>query len=273
MLNEKLELSRNIIDETTGIKAKVVRVSKNGFDCWGLTPQNNSPLSPIVYYNGEPIDIFTKKAEEVFQKARANLDVNVFRNKDYILEHSKVCVQRKTNESILKRSCLNLEVYLRLDLTTSMTSDGYMKATKSTEELLSQAGLAEKDVWAAALKNTYKSLIITSLEEIMGLVNDAPHLFDIVTTDNKMHGAAALAFRDVFRSYCCERGLEACLMLPSSIHELLLLDPNHAPDDPGDLAEMVRSVNDAEVSMFEQLDPVVYKYDLASNQITIVAEK
>ena len=68
-----------------------------------------------------------------------------------------------------------------------------------------------------------------------------------------------------------EQGIESVLILPSSTQELLII-PENDNVCYADFASMVDEVNRAEVDPLIQLDPVVYRYDLESDSIKIVAE-
>ena len=145
-------------------------------------------------------------------------------------------------------------------------------SVKITKDLLTLSGLTGYEVWKAAEANTMRYFEVTNMEEMMGLmgIGNVPHLFDVVTNYERMHGAVALAFPDLFKQYCLDKNLESVVLLPSSIHEILVLEDDDSLDYM-QLAEMVHSVNEAEVSLFEQLDSVTYRYDVASNEINIVA--
>lgn len=263
-MNGNLELVKSEVEKELGINTKIISCSKNGINLEGICFLNDSGCSPIIYYHGEPIGDFVNMAKEAFRQDRPKVDIEVLKDKEYVLKNCRLAIQRQTDDPILKRSCLNLELYIRLKLSATMS-------VKITKDLLTLSGLTGYEVWKAAKANTERYFDITNMEELMGLmgVGNVPHLFDVVTNYERMHGAVALAFPDLFRQYCMDRNLDSVVLLPSSIHELLLLEDDNV--DYMCLAEMVQSVNEAEVSPFEQLDPVTYRYDLATNEISIVA--
>ena len=262
MISEKLELVKKEVEQELGIKTRIVTCNKNGVDLEGICILDDSPFFPIIYYHGEPSEDFIRMAKEAFNQERPLADVEVLRDKEFVLKHSRLGIQRKTNDPILKKACLNLELYIRLTLTPVVDRRRNIATIKMTKELLTLSGLTEYEIWRAAKANTMKFFEITNMEEMMGITGDVPHLFEVVTNFDRMHGAVALAFPEIFRQYCIERNLESVVLLPSSVHEILVLEDSDI--DYMQFAEMVDAVNQAEVSIFERLDPVVYRYDLAS---------
>ncbi len=260
-----LELVKSEVEKELGIQTKLVSCNKNGIDLEGLCFLDDSQFSPVIYYHGEPTGEFVKMAKKAFQQDRPKVDIGVLRDKEFVLQNSRLGIQRQTDDPILKRSCLNLELYIRLKLSATMS-------VKITKDLLTLSGLTGYEVWKAAEANTMRYFEVTNMEEMMGLmgIGNVPHLFDVVTNYERMHGAVALAFPDLFKQYCLDKNLESVVLLPSSIHEILVLEDDDSLDYM-QLAEMVHSVNEAEVSLFEQLDSVTYRYDVASNEINIVA--
>lgn len=273
MLSEKLQLIKEEVEKELNIRTKIVSCKKNGVDCWGLTFPDGTFFAPIVYYNGESIGTFISKVKTVFKQSWPIADINVFRDKDYILKNVRLCIRRKTNDAVIKHEYLNLELYIRLDLTPIMECAEHMSSTKLTTNLLFLSGLTENEVWDAARRNSFDNLKITSLEEIMGLGSEVPHLFDIITTTDNILGAVALAYPEIFRQYCLDRKIDSLIILPSSIHEVLLLNPENVPANLHSLVEMIEAINVSEVSILEQLDAVIYEYSLLSDSISIVAER
>ena len=269
-MNETMELAKENVQKELGINTRVVQVDKNGRICWGLS-LTNSQFSPIVYYENEGIEEYTRKAEKIFGADYPSPDLRCLADKDFILNNVRMCLQRKTTNDILKRDLLNLEMYVRLDVSSIMGENATDRSTvKMTKGLLTLSGLSETEIWDAAKENTLAMLDITNLDEVFGLpVDDG--LFDILTCTDRMYGAVALAFPDTaLKSYCHAKDLKRVYILPSSIHELLLIDPAKAFDLQA-MANMVAEVNAAEVIEEEQLDPIVYAYDVISNTVSIAA--
>ena len=271
MEQKNLDFIKGELDKELGVKTKIITVTKNGVNLKGLCLKDHCGISPIIYYTGEPADVFIRQAKEIFNNARLAADTDVLKDRNYILDNVRISVQRRTESSGLKKQFLNVEAILRLDLIPAMESENTYSTVLSSD-LLALSGVTPEEAWAAAEKNTFESLEITSLEEIIGLGDDMPHMFDIITSKSRMHGAAALFFPAVFKAYCEKHKLQGCILLPSSIHELLILDPAVTPGSYSDMKAMVQQVNNTEViDNIEQLEPAVYLYELDTDEIRIVA--
>lgn len=143
---------------------------------------------------------------------------------------------------------------------------------KVSSSLLAMAGVTVEDAWKAAMSNMKSVVSIRSMADVLNMPEELfPVPFHVVTTENGMDGASALLYPEIFKSFCQQREVDACIILPSSTQELLVV-----PDDEeycyDMFAGMVNEVNSTEVDPMIQLDPVVYKYDAITNKIKIVAE-
>ena len=96
---------------------------------------------------------------------------------------------------------------------------------------------------------------------------DAP--FYVLTTSRGINGAACMLYSGVLEKFAEQRGKDI-IILPSSVHEVLLLE------DTGDidckaLTELVKCINATEVPMEDVLSENIYRYERICNRITIIA--
>ena len=262
--------------ETMGIPAEIVTTIKNGINMSGLKIIDGGSINPVIFYTGESTKDYIAKILDVLSSDHPDIDINLFRDRDFVLSHVRICVQKLSEEDIPKKQILNLEAYLRLDMPSKRT-DNTIGTVKVTKDFITLCGIDFERLWSAAEKNTLKGLRFSSLEEEMGLPSDMPHLFDIVLYKDRDNGtstfgASALLFDEIFDAYCEAHDIDACVILPSSIHEVLVLDPASIPGSYADMCDLVRSVNDAEVSPWESLTPTVFLFE-RSKGIRIVAEE
>lgn len=107
------------------------------------------------------------------------------------------------------------------------------------------------------------------LSELMDLsendVLNAPALY-ILTDETSTLGASQLYFKDKIREFALQYECDVYI-LPSSIHELLLLPVSCTDMDVESLREMVISVNATAVSDMDFLYDGVFKYILAEDRI------
>jgi len=97
--------------------------------------------------------------------------------------------------------------------------------------------------------------------EIMGFYPMAPEdeQMYVATVPNKVHGASVIAYQD-FMDKAAERAGGDFFILPSSIHEILIV-PDNGKMNLKDLEALVKKVNATQVSPADKLTDSVYHYD------------
>ncbi|MEI3283110.1 MAG: DUF5688 family protein [Enterocloster sp.] len=93
--------------------------------------------------------------------------------------------------------------------------------------------------------------------------------FYVLTNKNGINGAACILYKDTIKNFA--EGMDRnILILPSSIHEVLLL-----PDDElvsyNDLAHLVTFINQTEVPAQDRLSNQVYRYSRSEDDFSIVS--
>lgn len=91
--------------------------------------------------------------------------------------------------------------------------------------------------------------------------------FFILSTENKTKGAIA-AMNPVVMDKITEK-FGDLYVLPSSVHEVVIVPKNAYDGDVQQLVNMVKSVNDSEVAPEEQLSNNVYEYDAAEHSLKL----
>lgn len=230
-------------------KAEIVTTIKNGVELTGISLTNGNDLMVPVFYREDDWDTMSaSEIADVLEENYANLDrpaINAkdIEDEDFLRKHVQLCIQPKGNEDIVKRDYLDLEVYLRCFVT-----DEYSFKLKPEMEM---PGLFE-----CAVENTKGNLKM----DMFGVMH-------FVTSESSMFGAAYLYYTDIFKDFCKANDINGCFILPSSIHELILV-----PDDDfshkGNLDVMVRDANKVVVEPEDYLADHAYYYSVAENNIT-----
>lgn len=136
-----------------------------------------------------------------------------------------------------------------------------------------------KDALDAAqhtMKYSIRSMdeVLTGMAKSMGIEQEQPVMFSsplyVATTERDMFGAGVLAVPSFFED-AAEKLDGNFYVLPSSVHEILLLPDRFAPEHQL-LKEMVQDVNANEVDPKDRLSDNVYHYD-AKERIFELAEK
>ena len=246
-----------------------VETIKNGIIYNGFRIKtDDSLISPVIYlHEGMTAAEFFDAAEKALEEAKKiSFDPSILKNRRSILENIFPAVQRKSTApcGYLTGEVLNLETFLRLVVGEGMS-------IRVTEDLLKDAGISSDEAWTSAEENFLSCIRIRSIAEILGFsAGIALVPLYAVTMEDGLEGAACLMYPDIFRAFCLKVGAEGIVILPSSTQEVLI-----APDDGtmsyAEFASLVNFVNETEVSPEIRLDPVVYRYDLISNEIKIAA--
>ena len=136
-----------------------------------------------------------------------------------------------------------------------------MKITDVTRDHLKAWNVEEETVLQAAEENTRARVTtIRNMEEVLGI--DPPEeghspLY-VMTKESGVFGAVCITESESLHRAAEVMG-ERFFIIPSSVHELLLL-PVDDIDDSEELNRLVRHVNDTEVASHEVLTDHVYMY-------------
>lgn len=130
-------------------------------------------------------------------------------------------------------------------------------------ELLDMWGVDEEKLHEDAMEAAHdccgmRFRSIGQVFESYGDVAEDPTAFYIVTTDAP-YGAWALFYKNFMADFFSAMGCEGYYILPSSIHEMLLL-PNKS-FEPEELQKMVAEINATGVEPEDRLTDSVYYYD------------
>ena len=145
-----------------------------------------------------------------------------------------------------------------------------------TDQLLESMGVSPEQLHADALRTApeLKPVVIKGMSEVMaemmgmsaedlammGMPTDpADEQMYVATVPDKIHGAGVIAYQN-FMDQAAERAGGDFFILPSSIHELLIV-PDNGQMGLRDLEAMVREVNATQVAPEDKLTDNVYHYD------------
>lgn len=119
-------------------------------------------------------------------------------------------------------------------------------SVKLTKEHLERLGIDEQEIWEVAGRHTEEDA------QLCGL-------FGMPILSNKSHvrGAASMLFDSVIEKAKEELGLEKMILIPSSIHEVLLF-PYEDEEGLKKISSFVKEVNETEVEPEEWLSDRAY---------------
>lgn len=175
-------------------------------------------------------------------------------NKKEMLSLLMVGVQKSSNDRMVKKTLtgkfagLELYIYFAINEKLNMIV---------SEDVFAEMEINIEDAWKIAFENLHKSVTITSVTNALkecGMLDDSCEDdlgMYVVSTERMEKGAAAVFDRKV-KEFIKEKGYKKVAILPSSIHEMLLLPIDNSFDE-NELSMMVKTINSTEVEPSDQL--------------------
>ena len=259
-------------------------IKNNDLKLTGLLIRSvESNISPTIYLesffeqyqNGEDIqDILANIADtRIKHEVSDKFDVDFVR--EFVKVRDKIVprlIGREWNKNLLEErphtNIADLAVTYHISLKDEL---GDSASIPVSNQMLKEWGVSVEELHSAALKNlpVLKPATIESMSEVLaammgGSFDDdmfmpQDEVMYIISNESKTFGSASILDKKFMEGVMEAFG--TCYLLPSSVHEWILLSPT---DDCNinTLREMVMSVNSSEVSPEERLSDCVYTYSV-----------
>ena len=257
---------RNIFYEETSVK-------KNGITKEGLVIGNES-IRPtiywenIVYYGNSVEEIIDKILELSNEQKMDHLNKDLLLDWNWVKNHIVVCIQKNRNSDSVYMKFLDMIVYIRILFSYE---DSYASCIV-THNLLKIWDISISELFRTAWINTKDTFriynMVDTILQMMGAdISDDLHDeivgydFDmyILTNQIKYFGAAAILNQEFLNSVCDNLNTEEIMILPSSIHEIIITkNENYSLDE---MKDMVISVNSECLPDEDILSDHVYIYN------------
>ncbi len=249
----------------------------------------NTNVSPLIYITE---DDFCKPVEETAEKIwdlalknkRDKLDISNKLSKEYILDNLFIkVVNKKTNLQNLKRwvsfdgllnSALS-DLTAIFEVSVGNINGGYGSITL-TKEIINYLKLDEKElIRYAKIREpkliTMDKLVRSILEKqclpdfmIDEIINNQP-MPDMLILSNEegLYGAAILTHPEEIAKILDENNVQGAkfVIVPSSVHEVIVLPPEATTLDVEELNELVKKVNGSDLKPEEVLSDHVYIFN------------
>ena len=267
-------------------------VTKVNLSLEGLTIRKQGEnIAPTIYLNqyfnqfndGRTMDDIVQDILRVYENNQPENIHNVFKTEDfYDFDKMKEKIVLKVinterNLDLLEQvphldmEGLGLSVVFYVSLMTGEQSAGIL--IKNEHLKLWEKTVSELLTVAEVNTNRMHAFTIKSMNEVLSgmfgfeedLIPDEP-AFYVLTDENKTFGASQLFLKDKIREFAKQQDCDVYI-LPSSVHELLLLRADFPNLEPSYLKEMVCEVNATQVSEEEFLFDGAYKFELATDKI------
>ena len=192
-------------------------------------------------------------------------------NAENIMKNVRLGIQKSSDQNILKRrSWLSgTEEYCYLKGVS--TTRGNFRV-KMTESVIKSLGLTKPELWNAAKGNTFTdkdfccmsmiSLIadMTGMDESFLEGENIPMY--VISNRDRLYGAVQILNRKALADWAEQNHISKLVILPSSVHEVIVIPVRGCCSDLDSLSSMVREVNRAEVMPHEQLSNRAYILNL-----------
>jgi len=269
-----MELMKKEVAERTGKHVRVEKISKNnGLVLDGLVIlSEESNVSPNIYLNGyfEKFLTYGKEAvaEEIIRayernRPKALFDISIFTEREKV-PHVRVLDLAVVFMAVLKSGFDEgfgtiLIHNSHLDFWDMTADDLHELAKENMRNDFEIVSMGE------VMKGVFENLADGDLES--GVIPGPETDMYVLTAHTKLYGAVGMLHRELLNLFMQENGFEKLVILPSSVHEVLLI-----PYDDGmekiDFMEMVKEVNGTELAPEEILSDSVYVYD--GNELEIL---
>ena len=239
-------------------------ITKNGHvKMNAIAIKNSTRLSPQIYTDGilenaaSLNDAVDKICHVIDNNLNPSIDIDLITSPDFIKTHLRIGIQESSDELIVKRLVKEypgIEQYLYY---LGKADDGTSWSVKIRPDLFATLGIPETLAWELAFKHTHEAVSITSMYDLLREVYPTELLFDlsetqdiemyILTNKERLRGAASILDFDFLKSFAESKKCKSIAILPSSIHECILIPVREGTDTSG-FNEMVRDVNTTELA-------------------------
>lgn len=278
------EYTNNVIEhlkDSHGLDTEMVTSFKrNDVLCTGIRMKIDTSCefqtSPIVYIDSYFSD--NASVDSVTEEVAGQLQCYCPFDVTILKEYAKVkpllrllAVAKDTNGSYLEDVVL-VEKY-DMCFYVAVVLDKGNATVNVKSNMLSMWGVDEETLLRDAVENTKENMMVLNLSDMLSSVagidivaEESPLQMHVVTSKSFSFGAGILYDDDSIIEVVKSLGLRSAYVIPSSIHEVIVVSSENIGVDY--VLDMVRSVNDAEVSADEILAYSVFLVDTESRVIS-----
>lgn len=285
-VTEVKEKVKDILGDS--LKVEVVTTLKNnGAERIGISIIDSGiNISPTIYLEEfyhfhnctQSLDYIAEEIISIYEEIKFdhNIDINYIKNFS-LAKHSigyKLICQWKNHELLEKiphKNYLEFAIIFVLYLDSVPNCQGIITITN---ELLDMWGKDVDDIYEIAHHNMpllCPFSLVPMHEMVCELLdNSDSHILEdsplyILTNEKRLHGASTLLYEDALE-YAAKKIGESFYVLPSSIHELILVPESVSPNWE-DLDKMISEVNDTQIAPEEILGENAWYYDAVLHRL------
>lgn len=280
---EKRAKHIELILQTNGYDAKVnhVQVWKNNTKLDGFTAKFDSKdIAPTAYADDGADDfLLARRLIHAHNEGMQNLDIASVINRKYFMDHIRPAFVSDTpiNREELDKADIIYMPYMGLGVLLTFrleidSQDGGIGTIKITNKIREMAPVTTAELMEYAVDFCSNNYIVKGMNEmmremmpemaeLMGPVEE--EMMYVLSTKDRLYGASVIISCKVMHNVSDQIDCEDFYILPSSVHEVLLVPNYKNTEDPGQvsaLISMVKEVNGSEVKPEDQMADAVYRY-------------
>ena len=253
-----------------GIKAEIKKISKNGREMDAIV-LGEGAVRPTAYQDSfslldddEELVAFAKG----LLKDMPDFDIQKIMTRDYVLGHVRSCVRHRTycNDDVRFTVFGDLEEYFRIILDADPS--GSIGSIVVRDEHIESLDISPWELRSAGRANLAQYAEISPMEAVLSELagkdlplQDTDKLMYVATAKDRMYGAGVMLLDSMLDGFCREHGLKSAYILPSSIHEIIVVDGRM---DRQAVDSIIKDVNAECVKEHERLSDHSYRYSVAA---------
>ncbi len=239
-------------------------ITKNGHvKMNAIAIKNSTRLSPQIYTDGilekanSLNDAVDKICHIIDNDLTPSINIDLITSPEFIKEHLRIGIQESSDEFIVKNPVKEYEGIEQYLYYMGKADDGTSWSVKIRPDLFATLGITETLAWELAFKHTHEAISITSMYDLLREVYPTELLLDlsetqdiemyILTNKERLRGAASILDFDYLKDFAENMDCRSIAVLPSSIHECILIPVRENTDTSG-FSDMVREVNLSELA-------------------------
>lgn len=252
-----------------GYRAEEQNSIKNGVLFEGILIRSDEQIAPVIYTQGlieeaerrnMPLSEVVSQVIRLYEENKnINICIEELLDREFVLSHIRIALQKESDQDLVKEGSgyPGIEKYLYIKGDAGYT-------VKMNHGFLKNSGISEEEIWEQAQCNTFAETKIRTMGEILSNLSggcieedESPAQMYVVTNQSGVMGASAVLDKKAIKDYFGGSGITGLIVLPSSVHEMLLV-PEQLSPGMEELNEMVRSINETQVRPEERLTDRAY---------------
>lgn len=248
--------------------------------------QEGSNVAPSIYYDelfdlyekGEPFGKLTQAVLELYRESRLDGKVNFDFFKDFDMACSllsyKLALAEPNRERLRDVPVRYIEDLVMIPICIVTIKGNENGSVTITRDHLKMWEISEEELWENIMDNTTVVFpaSVKGITEYLRMpflpVSDILDDVYVVTTESGYQGAGAVLYPGVLRKIAEKVG-EDLFVIPSSVHETIVMPALKCQIPPECIRQMIGEVNTSVIRDEEVLSPSLYYYSLQRDELKI----